>query len=243
MPLSPRLLRPRAAASTAFDPRVIAGLAQWHDAADRDSVTLTSGFVSQWSDKSGNGRHATQTVANNRPSVTTAGQNGLDIVAFDGANDGLEFTGVSRSDETWFFVARNTGNAERRLVSDASSGYGIWYTGISPVNITTAFASFAIGTGRIAFAYSAQSPANGPLIVCVSRSSNNYVEMRVDGVSVGTVTSNTARTMDRFGYFSPSVSQLNGFIAEIACYNRALSASEIQTVERYLSQKWAIALR
>lgn len=41
--------------------------ALWLDANDASTITLNGSTVSQWSDKSGNGRHATQAVAVNQP--------------------------------------------------------------------------------------------------------------------------------------------------------------------------------
>lgn len=63
--------------------------ALWLDASDASTVTTASGAVSQWNDKSGNARHATQGTAGNRPAYTSAGQNGLNIVTFDGSDDWL----------------------------------------------------------------------------------------------------------------------------------------------------------
>jgi hypothetical protein len=63
--------------------------ALWLDASDATSITLTSGAVSQWNDKSGNGRHFSQGTAAKRPNVTSAEINGLDVVTFDGTNDYL----------------------------------------------------------------------------------------------------------------------------------------------------------
>ena len=40
----------------------------WLDAADSSTITESGGAVSQWDDKSGNDRHATQGTAGNRPS-------------------------------------------------------------------------------------------------------------------------------------------------------------------------------
>lgn len=61
----------------------------WLDAADSSSITLVSGAVSQWNDKSGNGRHVTQGTAANRPAYPAAVLNGLNVVRFDGSNDKL----------------------------------------------------------------------------------------------------------------------------------------------------------
>lgn len=63
-------------------------LSVWLDAQDAASVVLTSGVVSQWNDKSGNNRHATQSTAANRPTHNTSTVKSSHIV-FDGANDSL----------------------------------------------------------------------------------------------------------------------------------------------------------
>ena len=70
-----------------FDPRRIPGLQAWYDAADSASITLDSGRVSQWSDKSGNARHATNTTSGStQPSYTTAARNNLNVVRFVAAS-------------------------------------------------------------------------------------------------------------------------------------------------------------
>ena len=82
MPLPPFVI-PR------FNPREIPGLQAWYDAADAASV-ITEGSplrVSQWSDKSGLGRHATNTTSGStQPSYTTAGRNGLNVLTFAAAS-------------------------------------------------------------------------------------------------------------------------------------------------------------
>ena len=52
--------------------------AQWLKADDSSTITLDGGAVSQWSDKSGNARHATQSVAGSRPTVAAAAIDGTD---------------------------------------------------------------------------------------------------------------------------------------------------------------------
>lgn len=51
----------------AFLPSDIAGLQLWLDASDTASITHVAGLVSQWSDKSGNGRHMVQGTATRQP--------------------------------------------------------------------------------------------------------------------------------------------------------------------------------
>ena len=52
----------------------------WLDAAEASTVTETSGQVSRWGDRSGNGRDATQGTAANQPDYVAGGQNGLNVV-------------------------------------------------------------------------------------------------------------------------------------------------------------------
>ena len=51
----------------AWTPAQLPSLALWLDAEDTASITLNGGNVSQWNDKSGNARHATQATAANQP--------------------------------------------------------------------------------------------------------------------------------------------------------------------------------
>jgi hypothetical protein len=63
--------------------------ALWLDAADASTVITESGAVSQWNDKSGNNRNATQSAPASRPLVVSSGQNSRNIFRFDGSDDWL----------------------------------------------------------------------------------------------------------------------------------------------------------
>lgn len=83
--MNARLLRPRQAGG--FDPRTVAGLEAWWDAADSASVTLDSGRVSQLNDKSGKGRHAANTTSGStQPTYETAARNGRNVARFVAAS-------------------------------------------------------------------------------------------------------------------------------------------------------------
>lgn len=62
----------------------------WFDAKEASTITHVAGFVSQWDDKSGNGRHITQTTAGEQPLYDSNGgfiaPDGGDQLAFLGAN-------------------------------------------------------------------------------------------------------------------------------------------------------------
>ena len=56
----------------------------WLDASDETTISLSSGSVSQWSDKSGNNNHANQSTFANMPIYATGELNGLNVVNFNG---------------------------------------------------------------------------------------------------------------------------------------------------------------
>ena len=93
---------------TIWNPSMIT-TALWLDAADASTVTESGGAVSQWDDKSGNSRHASQPTTAARPTWTANALNGLPVVTFDGSNDILGFSlrDLSRNVGTigYFFVA------------------------------------------------------------------------------------------------------------------------------------------
>lgn len=71
--------------------------ALWLDAADQSTITVATG-VSEWRDKSGNGRHFTQSVGASQTAYNLNGINGLGSISFDGTAKALQ-----RAPEAWAF--------------------------------------------------------------------------------------------------------------------------------------------
>jgi hypothetical protein len=90
--------------------------ALWLDPADPSAFSFGTG-ISDWRDKGGNGRNATQATGANQPTLTAAALNGLPLVRFDGLNDilianfgaALQVTNFSI---TWLMVRRGTGTGD-----------------------------------------------------------------------------------------------------------------------------------
>lgn len=243
MGMSGRLLRPLA---TGFTPRNISGLAAWWDASDAASITTVSGRVSQWNDKSGNGVHATQTTANNRPVNTSQTLNGRAVMTFDGSNDIMSFTGTARTDETQFVVVRNnmvaSAVSNQQILGDASSGFGVTAVikndGSTNSDVFTHCGGFSLGTTSARYQFPANNPF-GPAVVSAIRSSASGGILRTDGVQRATCTTSNSYALARIGGVGSSL-PLNGYIAEIVIYSRALSVADVQRVERYLGTKWGL---
>jgi hypothetical protein len=128
----------------AIDPRLIPGLHSWWDASDASSVTLDSGRVSQLADKSGNGRHLTNTTSGStQPSYITAGRNGLNVARFAAAS--VQRLSVPSSTATYKFlhdgtpcwwIAVNTFGT----VTNPVSYYCLWSTYAASAGVGSYFA-------------------------------------------------------------------------------------------------------
>jgi len=226
MPMNNRLMVPRA---SGFNPRSIAGLAAWFDAADASSVTISTG-VSQWNDKSGNGRNATQGTGNNQPAYTIAGQNGKNILTFDGTNDFLSTAGFTLSQpHTDFIVFRY------------NSGFGTVVDGFNPNRAALARSVgllWQMTTSTTLNSGSAIADTNWHALGLVFNTTSS--EMFADGVSVATGNAGTANLSTGYilGCFNGTGAFFNGSIAEVLLYSGVLSSSRIATVNAYLKAKW-----
>ena len=123
-----------------LNPANIAGLQLWLDASDSStlfdattggSLVAADGAVARWEDKSGNGRHATQSTSGNRPLRKTGIKNGLGVLRFDGSNDFMSianstaaFKFLHDGDSTVFVVLRPG------VVANPNTLYWILGTGI-----------------------------------------------------------------------------------------------------------------
>lgn len=246
MAMNPRLLRPTA---SGFNPASIAGIANWWDANDAATLTFNSGFVETWTSKAGLKTAASQSVSNNRPATTTV--SGKTALSFDGTNDGLTFTGTARTDETWIIAAAQTVDqgGTRQLIADNGGGFGIGIAKGGTRLIDTIWGGYTDGVNRQRTTYSGDpSVPFGPGVISVTRSAAGGGFMFIDGTQrtsifgASSFTTSLSTTIDRIGFLTSSAFQFQGWIGEILCYSRALSASERLKVERYLGKKFGITV-
>jgi len=244
MGMNNRTLRPSA---SGFNPKSIAGLVQWLDASDTSTLTLSGSSVTTWADKSPQGMNATQTTANNQPTTTTV--NGKTAVLFDGVNDLMTFPGVNRTDETYIFAAAQTPHqtGDRSFLSDQNNGNGVGTVPSAVKLIDVSFGGFTEGVERLRISYSATSTTpTGPLVLSAVRSSAGlfvYVDgtQRSSYVNGATyATAPKATTIKAVGGYASGTFNLSGWIGEVLCYDRALSASDRSKIEKYLGKKWGI---
>ena len=216
--------------------------ALWLDAADDSTITLNGSTVSQWRDKSRNGRHVNQPTASKQPTYTLAGQNGLNVLSFDGNQRSLFASSstinllqpFSRFFAGQFLVKNNQSVV---LDSDTNNTQCVFYNGevgtswVVANGIAPNFSSYSYGTrdflnhqhfhivngAESYWGLDGSNPA-GPL---------NGGPGTQAGIRIGHV-----RTE-----LSPSYA-FNGRVFEIVLVSGIINTQDRQKLEGYLAWKW-----
>lgn len=255
MPMSPRLLRPRA---TGFSPKNLSGLVMWLDPTDATTYTISTG-VSEWRDKAGSNTF-TQATGNNQPTLSTI--NGKTALSFDGSNDSLTttstlFTGTSSF--TFFQVLLGTFPGTSAQVFNHRTGAGgadtndfcvalianqgaAWLFG----TLRTRVRSFRSGVGYNADQRFDSVDVSGAGAISVTgafgaSSASSTAWWRGTASPTANPTSDTGTDAGMaIGCRLNATRDLfyQGLMGEILAYNRTLSTTERRTVESYLAKKW-----
>lgn len=231
---------------TAWNPSMIQ-TALWLDAADASTITTVSGAVSQWNDKSGNGRNATQSTAGNRPLLAAAGLNGKAVIDCDGTNDELSLaniTSLTSVNQSLFVVAKRDNAAGRTEISvsigNSNTGEGVvdlprWTDNVmysqvgylanrpTPTSVITdqPYISSLTG-GAIQLSYT-----NGTLIGTGTTQSTFSFSVTSGFIGSGSAVSTSGRFFD-------------GKIAEIVLLPVVANTTTRQKLEGYLAWKWGL---
>lgn len=92
-------------------------LALWLDAADASTITLNDSTVSQWNDKSGNDRHATQATAANQPEYQTTAFNGKPAIVWPNVSSAVRMDTVPFAAQSFYFVLRYHNGTQANWIS------------------------------------------------------------------------------------------------------------------------------
>ena len=256
MAMSPRLLRPRA---TGFNPKSISGLAAWYDASDATTFTTATG-VSEWRDKSGNGRTLVQSVGLDQP-TRTATINGKSALVFDGTNHYLSCMGGSFSNQTMFIVARRDATSAAsaamfsyRAASTNGAGNLSALTADSDSGFTLTFGSASVDnlglnpapSSSVIYYKNGTIVATGTISGIGAQSYSVAPYANTTDVNLLTIFSgSTAAGAKNFavGCDSFNSSRTYGMtLCEILIYSAVLTAAQRSSVERALGSKWGITI-
>jgi hypothetical protein len=249
-----------------FDPRQISGLGLWLDASDASTITIATG-VSQWNDKSGNGRNFSQGTGSFQPARITAGQNGRNTIRADGIDDRLQCI-IPGTLGMLNNVAGATLFAVRKWVTSPATNSALLSIMAGDVDTLTRanlsggqIANKAIAGGRredansFQYVQSSASIGAGFDLQCgafdyANSDLNQYINGTVDGSSTSFQTDgNTSATNSghytMFASFLKNDTNANALgnveIGELLVFPSLLSALNRQTIEGYLAHKWGLA--
>jgi hypothetical protein len=230
------------------NPTSIPGCTLWLDAQDSSTITGTS-TVTQWRDKSGLACNTTAYYGS--PALTAAAINGYQAISFNGSSYLFGSNSNSTTTATFFFVG---------TMSSSVATYAAMFS-FSPPNTNSwgATSSFNGGSPQSSGtrvitpqrnASGASSPKftpgfNTPFIFTNVFDGTNWVGYG-NGITLGSMasTGNFAYTKYVVGSEESSGGTLTtgwtGYIGELIAYNTALTATQRQQVEYYLSTKWGL---
>jgi len=211
----------------------------------------TGSNAAQWDDISGNGRHATQATSANQPAIVTGALNGRQVRRFDGVDDLMTGSRIlTAANFSCYIVVKGVGQQNRNILSQRSTGANIGRTHLCVTDdLTTPYS-----TARLFFnngtSYSVRSSTpvfNNNFNIFYSQSDgagNSHVRVN-GGLPEGALTGQNWTPENQpyqLGALSTTSNQFAGDIAEVLVFPRALTTTERQAVERYLSNKYAITI-
>lgn len=235
MPMNARLLRPTV---SGFNARAVSGLAMWLDASDASTLTLVSGAVSEWRDRAA-GRLFIQTIANNRPGLTT--MNGRNALLFDGSNDTLECADPFGTFPFSVFIVQ-------RVVAYSSFAMTYAVGGSTNFNIrqfsATGQPEIETPGGVVRSSSAAFSTSVPQLISLVYDSTLTSSALYLNNAAIATSGTYTTPTLTGTHYIGSRAGAfpLNGHIAEIVVYSRTVTATERAYVSAALGRKWGFTV-
>lgn len=204
-----------------------------------ESLGLSDGAtVTAWADDSGQGNDVL--AINGQPIYEAAVINGLPVVSLAGGQwFSLPIIGNSGASVFTMFILASRDTTARYSLAGCRAGSTGWvwqfesdtnvryfHTAHTPVPASPA------GSVGVGFHYLAV------------RKNGLDITLRYDGVEVGPTTlsgyAGNAETNFKLGHDSESANALSGDIAEFLTYDRALSSGEMDEVEAYLSERYAL---
>jgi hypothetical protein len=231
---------------TQFSPRQIAGCSHWFDATDSSTITLSSGSLTQWNDKSGNGRNLTAVAGFANATVSSAFQNRLNVFNFSG--NGLYRTSagnVSYPLDVYIIVALksltthvdvlgmgDTSTDNFNSLTFAESAASRWHNGSSFGNRQTISTS---DETSLSFLLIQWSIANGNYLL-----RRNGTELIQASRTYSFNNSATAAFQIGYRHTNTNAANFSGYIGEIVVFNNQIGTTDRQNVESYLTQKWGL---
>ena len=254
-------IRPAAVQATPWTPAdLLQPPALWLDASD-----LSASPVSQWNDKSPNGRNFAQATGANQPAYSATSFNtSYPGVTFDGSNDfmsagdtldlGTQSLGIIAA------VKYNTNNTSGMVISKTryAAGSGRYFMGRfqgTGFGLGSGTQYQYVGESDFKTAISPADSSTSPRLLGfdLNRQTSGYIKNWIDAVAVktetftGNATNYNSTDLLLLGAYGNSTgtgpqanSYLSGVIAEVVVVQTAMSDADRWKLEGYLAWKWGI---
>lgn len=238
-------------------PASVPNLELWLDGSNSSSITLNGSTVSQWSDISGKGRHATQSTAASQPTRVTNGLSFTTSNAMLGSTAGWlasQFTLIMAAN---IDIASSTSFA-RVFTQRFSSGSADWNnaTALIPVYRANSGNGFGMAATNLASGAMSVAATTNPRPCVYAFTKNNGTSQALaiwnngSSVATGTATSDTGPTTalqyaigaDLTSSGTLGTAGFSGIIYGIAAYSRRLDNSEVVAVSRLFGSTYGITV-
>lgn len=249
-----------------FNPKAIPGIESWWDASDASTITLDSGRVAEFADKSGNGRHAANSSSGStQPTYVEAARNGRNVVRFASASS--QVLNVPSSTAMYNFLHNGTPSYIVGVVSFiAPNSLSGWLGNGRSFGSAEGIAFFYDDRPGVGASNRAQAriknvasiatndalPPDEPLVIelALNAVSTTPLSLRVNGgSSVDSVNEPPAapRTLDassnfQIGNIGLNEIYANGDFCETMIFSNQPTESERAVIRNYLAQKWGVTL-
>lgn len=208
----------------------------WYDASDISTITLNSGNVSQWNDKSGNARHATQTNAAYQTPYSSAQINGLNVLLWpNSANPFSISTPSITTAKSFIFLCRYASGSQATWIVSNQAMFGgfisatVGLLGTAAGN-STWFSSLAYSLGRINGG--SQNNLNAAVALPLATSIVEAVAPTTPGAQQFAIGQDRTFNSSNRGWSGP--------IGEVLSLSVELPSADREKVEGYLAWKWGI---
>jgi hypothetical protein len=225
-------------------PKTISGLKIWLDANDGSTlfdsdvggniITSNEATIGRWEDKSGNGKHATQSSAGVRPTFATNIQNQLNCIRFDGTK---YFNSIDTSSTTSAFVICVFKIDNDPPTSNNFAGHPLGTS--ADANSHLPWTDGVIYDGTFT---STRKTTNNPsrsltffTMYSVESQANSWIS-KINSTEFYNTNTNTFQNNSLFNPFF----LVKGYIGEIISYSPIPSASDIIKIQNYLNNKWKV---
>jgi hypothetical protein len=219
------------------------GLQLWLDADDASTITESSGILSLWDDKSGNGNHAVQGTSGSKPSYGSTTINSKNVVDF--YNGKFMTTGYQPAlNRTIAMVVQYSGNlGQLKVATGARESFN-------------QRSYFGINSGTVRVGVSEQSSLNGTSGIAinttytqilkhgqgaVNKEVHHYLDGTedIDAIFTGNIGSGVNYMIGGFNdQGSVHNSKYRGRMGEFVITDNMMGDSDRQKLEGYLAHKW-----